>query len=170
MDYRFVSREAFERLRAQGALLEWATVHQACYGTPRAPVERALARGRDVILSIDVQGAGQVRRRLGARAVLVFLVPPSLYDLKARLIKRKTETPEAIRQRLEVAKQELACVTWYDYIVLNRRLRDAIEQLKAIVIAERLRNVAVPRRRRKATFLRGYTPSKTTGCAATEQV
>ena len=142
-DYQFLSRSAFERLRAQGALLEWAKVHQAYYGTPKAPIERALARGHDVVLNIDVQGAGQVRRRFGSRAILVFLAPPSLHELATRLLKRRTETPETIRRRLAVARQELTCAQWYDYVVVNRDLDKAVEQLKAIVTAERLRrNVA----------------------------
>lgn len=138
-DYRFVSGGAFARLRSRGALLEWAQVHRAWYGTPRQPVERALARGRDVILSIDVQGARQVKRRFGARAVLVFLVPPSFRALAQRLRKRRTETPKALQTRLRAAKRELACATWYDYTVINRRVPEAVEQLKAIVTAERLR-------------------------------
>ena len=138
-DYRFISVGAFRRLRQQGRLLEWAKVHQAYYGTPNAPVERALAKGHDCILCIDVQGARQVRRRCGSRAVLMFLAPPSLKDLEARLIKRRTESPEAIRRRLAAARRELACVRWYDYVVVNRRLEQAIGQLEAIVTAEHLR-------------------------------
>jgi len=138
-DYQFLSRSAFERLRAQGALLEWAKVHQAYYGTPKAPIERALARGHDVVLNIDVQGAGQVRRRFGSRAILVFLAPPSRHELARRLLKRRTETPETIRRRLAVARRELTCAQWYDYVVVNRDLDKAVEQLKAIVTAERLR-------------------------------
>ena len=137
-DYRFVSGGAFARLRSRGRLLEWAQVHHAWYGTPRQPVERALARGRDVILSIDVQGARQVKRRFGHRAVLVFLVPPSLRALAQRLRKRRTETPQALQTRLRAAKRELACATWYDYTVINRRVPAAVEQLQAIVTAERL--------------------------------
>ena len=145
-DYRFLSWQTFRRLRSRGALLEWATVHQAFYGTPRATVERALARGRDVILSIDVQGARQVRRRLGSRAVLVFLKPPSLSALRARLLKRRTETPQTLHKRLAVARRELSCVRWYDYAVVNRRVAEAAEQLKAIVLAERARVQARNRR------------------------
>ena len=146
LDYRFLSWQTFRRLRSRGALLEWATVHQAFYGTPRATVERALARGRDVILSIDVQGARQVRRRLGSRAVLVFLKPPSLSALRARLLKRRTETPQTLHKRLAVARRELSCVRWYDYAVVNRRVAEAAEQLKAIVLAERARVQARNRR------------------------
>lgn len=145
-DYRFLSWQTFRRLRSRGALLEWASVHQAFYGTPKATVERALARGRDVILSIDVQGARQVRRRLGSRAVLVFLKPPSLSALRARLLKRRTETPQTLHKRLAVARRELSCVRWYDYAVVNRRVAEAAEQLKAIVLAERARVQARNRR------------------------
>jgi len=102
-------------------------------------VRRALAKGRGVILSLDVQGARRLRGRFGSRAVLIFLAPPSLRDLKARLTKRRTESPEAIRKRLEVARQELACAERYDYVIVNRRLHQAVEQLKAIIIAEGVR-------------------------------
>jgi guanylate kinase len=135
--YRFVSPRAFERLRAGGGLLEWARVHGACYGTLRAPVERALARGREMVLSIDVQGARQIRRRLGSRAVLVFLKPPSLRELKTRLTKRRTDSPDAIRRRLAAAKRELACSRWYDAVVVNRRVAETVTRVNAIIVAER---------------------------------
>ena len=139
VDYRFLSPEDFRRRRKAGGLLEWAKVHGAYYGTPKAPIVRALAKGWDVILSIDVQGARKIRRRFGPHAVLVFLLPPSMADLKRRLIHRRTEPPEVIRRRLRAARQELACVRWYDYAVVNHRLADAIEQVRAIVTAERVR-------------------------------
>ena len=132
-DYRFVSPEAFRRLRRAGRLLEWARVHGAWYGTPKRPVLQALARGHDVVLSIDVQGARQIRRTLGARAVLVFLVPPSLEQLRRRLLRRRTESPAAIRKRIAAAKRELACAAWYDYQVVNDRLEQTVEQVKAII-------------------------------------
>ena len=135
--YRFVSPRAFERLRAGGGLLEWARVHGACYGTLRAPVEQALARGREMVLSIDVQGARQIRRRLGSRAVLVFLKPPSLRELKARLTKRRTDSPDAIGRRLAAAKRELACSRWYDAVVVNRRVAETVARVNAIILAER---------------------------------
>lgn len=139
VDYRFLSSETFRRLRAREELIEWARVHGAYYGTPRAPVERALARGRDVVLSLDVQGARQVRRQYGAQAVLVFIMPPSLRVLRARLVKRRTETAQAIRRRLQAAHREMACSQGYDYAVINRRIGEAVEQLTAIVMAERVR-------------------------------
>ena len=95
-----------------------------------------------MVLSIDVQGARQIKRRFGARAVLIFVLPPSLEDLRRRLIRRRTDAPEAIRRRLREARRELACALWYDYAVVNHRLETAVEELAAIVIAERLRVVS----------------------------
>ena len=138
-DYRFLSVAAFRRLQRSGELLEWAKVHGAYYGTPKRPILRTLASGRDVILSIDVQGARQVRRALGKQAVLVFLLPPSLAQLRARLMRRRTETRAAIRERLAAATRELACVSWYDYRVLNDRLRPAVSHVAAIIRANRFR-------------------------------
>lgn len=138
-DYRFVSPEQFARLRERGALLEWARVHRALYGTPREPVQRRLARGHDLVLSIDVQGARQIRRRCGDDAVLIFLLPPSTKELQRRLNTRGTESNDAIRARLAAARRELACVQWYEYAVVNDRLSEAIAKLAAIVTAERLK-------------------------------
>ncbi|MBI2496022.1 MAG: guanylate kinase [Candidatus Omnitrophica bacterium] len=134
-DYDFVSPAAFHRLRRAGQLLEWARVHGAYYGTPKRPVLQALAGGRDVVLSIDVQGARQVRRALGRRAALIFLLPPSMDHLRRRLVGRKTETPAAIRRRLAAAQRELSCAAWYDYTVINDRLTRAIQDIRAIVDA-----------------------------------
>ena len=135
-EYRFVSPAVFARMRRGGQLLEWAKVHGASYGTPKAPVVRAVARGRDVVLSIDVQGARQVRRLLGTRAVLIFLLPETLQDLRRRLVRRRTESSSGLRRRLQAARRELACARWYDYTVVNDRLDDAVDQLEAIVTAQ----------------------------------
>lgn len=132
-DYHFVSPAAFQRLRRSRQLLEWAKVHGAYYGTPKGATLQALARGRSVILSIDVQGARQVRRALGRRATLIFLLPPSRDHLRRRLIKRRTETPASIRRRLAAATRELACATWYDYTVVNDRLERAVAQVTELV-------------------------------------
>ena len=134
-EYHFVPRAAFERLKRSGQLLEWANVHGASYGTPREPVEQALARGRDVVLSIDVQGARQIRRALGRQAVLIFLLPPSMEALRQRLRRRRTETETAIRRRLTTAKRELSWAGRYDYRLVNDRLRETGAQLGAIVAA-----------------------------------
>ena len=133
--YQFISRSTFKEMRRAGQLLEWASVHGACYGTPRAPVERAIARGRDMVLSIDVQGARQIRRRLGQGAVLIFLLPNSMASLKRRLVRRRTDSSAAIRSRLRAAQRELRCVRWYDYAIVNDRLERAVQQLDAIVTA-----------------------------------
>lgn len=135
-DYRFVSIDGFAALRRAGRLLEWANVHGALYGTLKQPVLDALARGRDVILSIDVQGARKVRHALGSRAVLIFLLPPSKEDLKQRLLQRRTETPAAIRRRLAAAKREIACAAWYDYRVVNDRLSRAVARVREIIQGE----------------------------------
>ncbi len=132
-DYRFISSATFKRLRRAGQLLEWARVHHAYYGTPKHPILNALAQGRDVIVSIDVQGARKVRRALGLRAVLVFLLPPSLAQLRQRLLRRRTETPAVVRRRLIAAKREMACASWYDYRIVNDQLHTAVAQVKAIV-------------------------------------
>jgi guanylate kinase len=136
-DYRFTTPAVFRRMRRRGELLEWARVHGACYGTPKRPVLQALTRGRDVVLSIDVQGARQVRRALGERTVLIFLVPPSLARLRQRLLRRRTDAPEAIRRRLAAARRELRCASWYDHRVVNDRLAQAVSQLRAICVAHR---------------------------------
>ena len=133
-DYRFLSVAAFQRMRRTGALLEWARVHGAYYGTPKQAILRALADGKDLVLNIDVQGARQVRRALGTRAVLVFLVPPSLTRLRQRLRRRHTESPAVIRRRLTAARRELACASWYDHRVVNDRLSKAVRDVKAIIV------------------------------------
>lgn len=138
-DYHFIVPAAFRRLQRDGGLIEWATVHGASYGTPKAPVLRALALGRDVVLSIDVQGARQVRRLLGRRAVLVFLMPPSLDALRRRLQRRRTERAAAIHRRLAIARREMACASWYDVVIVNDRLEQAVGQMAAIVRAVRQR-------------------------------
>ena len=137
-DYRFTTPSVFQRLRGRGELLEWARVHGAQYGTPKRPVLDALARGRDVILNIDVQGARKVRRALGRRAVLIFLMPPSMASLRQRLLRRRTETPAAIRRRLAVARRELRCAAWYDHRVVNDRLDRAVSDMRTIIVASRI--------------------------------
>ena len=144
-DYRFVSQAAFERMRRSGQLLEWAKVHGAYYGTPKRPVMQALAQGRDALLSIDVQGARQVRRLLGAQAVLIFLLPPSTEALQRRLARRRTDSEHAIRRRMAAAAREMACAQWYDYEVVNERLSDTMAQVEAIVTAA---GTALPRPRK----------------------
>lgn len=145
VDYHFVAPAAFDELRAAGELLEWAEVHGHLYGTPRAQVRAALAAGKNVLLKIDVQGAASVRR-LVPDAVLIFLAPPSLEALRAQMAQRGTESPEELARRLRDAAAELEQIASYDYLVVNRtgRLAEAVEQVKAIIIAESCR--IAPRR------------------------
>jgi guanylate kinase len=135
-DYRFISPAEFRRLRRRRALLEWARVHDAYYGTPRGPIDAAMARGRRVILSIDVQGAAKIRRALGRRATLIFLLPPSMDSLRQRLERRRTDSPAVIRRRLAAAKRELACARWYDRRLVNDRLPATVRDVKSIIVGK----------------------------------
>ena len=137
-EYFFFSKEEFEALRDQNGFLEWAQVYDNYYGTPRAFVEEVLASGRDCILGIDPQGALQVRKAT-SEAVLVFIAPPSLEELRARLTGRGTEAPEEVEKRLSCAEAELAYSNQYDYLIVNDEVEKAAEKMKAILMAERCR-------------------------------
>ena len=137
-EYFFFSKEKFEALRDQNGFLEWAQVYDNYYGTPRAFVEEVLASGRDCILEIDPQGALQVRKATD-EAVLVFIAPPSLEELRARLTGRGTEAPEEVEKRLSCAEAELAYSNQYDYLIVNDEVEKAAEKMKAILMAERCR-------------------------------
>ncbi len=143
MDYDFVSEEAFERMRAEGELVEWARVHGHQYGTPQRNLEEATRRGEHVVLDIDVQGAGQIREAV-ADALLIFVFPPSAEALRSRLEGRGTEGPKDLRRRLLAAADELERATAFDYVVVNRELDEAVREVKEIVRAEARR----PRRAR----------------------
>ena len=138
MDYHFVGEKRFEQMRAKGDFAESANVHGCLYGTPRRPLEQNIRGGRDVLLDIDVQGSQKIKRRY-PNAVSVFLLPPSLQELERRLAQRKTDRRDMIQQRLENAKRELREINRYDYYVINLKIRDAVEALKSIVLAERHR-------------------------------
>jgi len=137
--YHFRTRKDVEAMRAHGELLEWAEVHGNLYGTPRAPVEAALDAGRDIIFDIDYQGAEQVLRRARAEAVTVFILPPSMTELRARLERRAEDSAEVIDRRLEAARGEIARWRMYDYIIVNRDVQVALAEVRAILLAERLR-------------------------------
>jgi len=138
VDYHFVDRPTFERLRAEGKLLESAEVHGNLYGTSRAELERARAEGRDVLLDLDVQGAAQVRACL-PEVVTVFILPPSYPALEQRLRGRGQDDPATIERRLAVAAREIAKVTEYDYALVNDDVDACVEELKTIIRAERCR-------------------------------
>jgi guanylate kinase len=146
VDYHFVTREEFLRLVAKGAFLEHAEYRGNLYGTSYAAIREPLARGNDVLLEIDVQGARQVRERL-PEARFVFLLPPSRQELERRLRSRGTDAPEVIERRLAAAEEEFRAVDLYDYAVFNERLPETIETLLAIVRAERAGDPAPVRAR-----------------------
>lgn len=127
--YHFVSDDEFDRMVADGELLEWAVVHKAArYGTPRGPVDAALEAGRLALLEIDLQGARQVRERM-PEARFVFLSPPSWDELVRRLVGRGTETEVERERRLETARAELAAEAEFDVTVINHAIPDAGEEL-----------------------------------------
>lgn len=137
-DYWFFTRERFQKELKRKGFLEHAQVLGQWYGTPRAPIERAIRSGKNVILCIDVQGAKQLRR--GKLPVtMVFMVPPSLKVLRQRLERRGTETPRQIQARLRLARSEMREARRYDYAVVNDRLEDAVRDVQAILRAERYR-------------------------------
>ena len=134
MHYWFVSGEEFDRMVADGDLLEWAVVHKAArYGTPRQPVDLALASGRPAMLEIDLQGARQVRETM-PEALFVFLKPPSWDELVRRLVGRGTETEEERERRLVTAREELAAEAEFDVTIVNREVHAAAEELVALMV------------------------------------
>ena len=137
-DYFFMTEEEFVSRSKEDEFLETARVFGNLYGTPRGYVEKVRAEGKDVILSIDVQGGMQVRKKC-PDAVLIFITPPSLEDLRKRLRNRRTEERDEIGKRLGIAKEELVYLKRYDYTVVNDRVEEAVRQLAAIVAAERLK-------------------------------
>jgi guanylate kinase len=136
VDYNFVSREEFERMAAAGEFLEWADVFGNLYGTAAADTARAMECGNDVVLVIDVQGARKVRAR-DLPHVGIFVLPPSYEVLEKRLRGRSKDRDEAIRMRLQVARDEVSSFQEYDYVVVNDELQTCVERMRAIVIAER---------------------------------
>jgi guanylate kinase len=138
VNYNFVSRGRFEEMIAAGEFLEWAEVFGNLYGTCAEDTERLLASGSDVVLVIDVQGARKVRQR-GIPTKTVFVMPPSLRILEQRLRGRSKDAETAIRRRLDVAREEVASFVEYDYLVVNDELTAAVDRLRSIVTAERVR-------------------------------
>ncbi|MDO9041835.1 MAG: guanylate kinase [Desulfocapsaceae bacterium] len=144
VDYHFVSRARFESMREQGIFLEWAEVHGNLYGTSRPAVLAQLATGLDVILDIDVQGAAILRNSAVIPAASLFISPPSLSELERRLRGRETDSEETILLRLKNARKEMQAAVDYEYLIINDRLEQAIDTLRAIVIAERSRGHRLP--------------------------
>jgi len=139
VDYFFVDRTSFEAMRAKALFLEWAEVHGNLYGTSSKVIQELAEQGQDIILDIDVQGALQLQEKLGGEGVFVFIAPPSLQELEKRLAGRRTDSTNAVATRLANAQMELRSLEHYDYVIVNDKVDQAIEVLRAVIIAERSR-------------------------------
>ncbi|MBP2240074.1 guanylate kinase [Cytobacillus eiseniae] len=142
VDYFFKTHDEFEKLIEQDKLLEYAKFVGNYYGTPVDYVKETLDQGKDVFLEIEVQGARQVREKF-PDGLFIFLVPPSLSELKNRIVTRGTETEDVINNRMSVAKDEIEMMNLYDYVVENDQIQRACERIKAIVVAEHCRRERV---------------------------
>lgn len=151
-DYFFIDKQRFDAMVRNNELLEHAPVFDHFYGTPRAPVQAALAAGRDVLFDIDWQGTQQLREKAGQDVVSVFVLPPSAADLEKRLHTRAQDSAEIIRSRMSRASHEMSHWAEYDYIVINRSVEEAFAEVQAILKAERLRR---DRRVGLTVFVRG---------------
>jgi guanylate kinase len=135
VNYFFKSRETFDTMIENNELLEWAEYVGNCYGTPIDYVKKTLEKGTDIILEIEVQGALKVKEHM-PEGVFIFLMPPSLAELRERIEGRGTETADVINQRMTVAKEEIEMMKKYDYVVENDEVQLAVDRIKAIVTAE----------------------------------
>jgi guanylate kinase len=138
-DYHFIDRARFDEMVRRGELLEWAEVFEHCYGTPRAPVQVALAAGRDVLFDIDWQGTQQLREKARSDLVSVFVLPPSVDELERRLKARAQDSDDVIHRRMAKAADEMSHWAEYDYVVINHDLETAFRDVRAILAAERLK-------------------------------
>jgi len=150
-DYHFIDKAKFEQMAERNELLESAIVFDNRYGTPRAPVEAALAAGKDVLFDIDWQGTQQLREKARADVVSVFILPPSAADLEKRLHSRAQDSDDVIRGRMSRASHEMSHWAEYDYIVINHDIDDAFAEVQSILKAERLKR---ERRAGLTTFVR----------------
>jgi guanylate kinase len=138
-DYHFVDKDTFARMRDEGAFLEWAVVFDNYYGTTRAPVERALLEGRDVLFDVDWQGAETLRKAAPGDVVSVFILPPSAEALEDRLKTRAEDSDEVVSRRMRGASNEIQHWREYDYVVVNYDIDRSVAAVRAILAAERLR-------------------------------
>ena len=139
--YHFIAPDRFREMRDSGALLEWAEVHGNFYGTPKGPVDLLLRDGRDVLFDIDYQGTEQIKSRARGDVATVFILPPSMRELRARLERRAEDKPDVIARRLEAARNEITRWTLYDYVLINDDLQRTLGEVVSILAAERLRRV-----------------------------
>jgi len=137
--YTFITKKQFAALRDGGDLLEWAEVHGNFYGTPREPAEQVLDQGRDMLFDIDYQGTRQIKGEAADDAVTIFVLPPSMRELRARLERRAEDRPDVIDKRLNEARNEIRRWTDYDYVLVNDDLQSTFAGLRAILAAEHRR-------------------------------
>jgi guanylate kinase len=140
IDYHFLSQEEFQQMKGKGQFLEWAEVYGNYYGVPRDEISRALSKGIDVMVKVDVQGAATIRKIL-PQAVFIFLMPPSMEELELRLKQRHSESSIDLALRLEKAKEEIKNLPLFDYVITSyqNKLKDVVSQIDAIVAAEKCR-------------------------------
>lgn len=136
LDYHFISEESFRKKIEGDEFLEWAEVHGNLYGTGRSDTESICARGRDVLLDVDVQGADQVRKAK-PEAVSIFMLPPSFEVLEKRLRGRQQDSPEVIEKRLQTARGEIGRYRDYEYVIINEEVDHSADMLRSIILAER---------------------------------
>ncbi|HWW65486.1 MAG TPA: guanylate kinase [Sphingomonadaceae bacterium] len=139
VDYHFVDLEHFRSMASAGEFLEWAHVFGHRYGTPRAPVDRLLDQGRDILFDIDWQGAQQLYQQAGGDVVRVFILPPSIEELRRRLVARGTDSAEVIAARMERAANEISHWDGYDYVLVNDDVDRCFADVRTILHAERLK-------------------------------
>ena len=137
-DYHFVTPYLFQEMVERGDFLEWAEVLGNCYGTSRSKVTALTSKGVDLILDIDTQGAKQVIQKID-QAILIYILPPSLKSLQERLVKRGLDSLKMIKLRLSSARKDIEEAHWYHYVIVNERVEEAVEMLKAIIVTERCR-------------------------------
>jgi guanylate kinase len=141
VDYRFVDDAEFDRMIEAGEFVEWAHVFGYRYGTPKAPVKQALRRGRDILFDIDWQGARQLEPDFGEHLVTIFLLPPTMSELEQRLHSRGQDSDEVIADRMHRAADEIDHWAEYEYVLVNRDMEACLDQVRAIVTAERSKRV-----------------------------
>lgn len=137
--YHFIDQKRFAAMRDRDELLEWAEVHGNYYGTPRDPVEEALSAGRDVLFDIDWQGTKQLREKMPKDLVQIFVLPPSIEELKSRLERRAEDSADVIAKRLANSALEMEQWSDYDYIIINEKLEQSFQKVQSILHAERMR-------------------------------
>ena len=140
IDYHFVSAEKFQKMLAHNELLEWANVYGNRYGVPYEPVKKALDKGQDVILKVDIQGAKNIKK-IAPQAVFIFLVPSAMEELPTRLKQRQTESPSNLALRLKTAEEEMKQLSLFDYVVVNKqgKINHTVSEIEAILAAEKCR-------------------------------